>query len=336
MRLLERIGDGGAVSPAVRGRWRFGVDECAAMSVRIGLGIATQPFSTPRELFRWVDLCEDSALDSVWQSDRLVGDEPYLEAMSVMAALAGATSRLKFGMNAVVVSTRDPLLLAKQCATIDHLSQGRLLPVFGVGNANAPEWAATGRSPKGRGRRADEALELMQRLWAGEAVDFEGEHFQYRGARIAPLPTQQPLPLWIGGSSPAAIRRTARIGTGWLGGLQDPAEVGPTIEAIRREASAAGREIPPDHFGATFPFRIGSQQDAAASRFGQMLARAGAPARDWLTVGTADDVIRRCRAYRDVGVQKFVLIALAQGDDDMLEQTRRLAAEVLPVVHAWD
>lgn len=306
------------------------------MSVRIGLGIATQPFSSPRALFRWADLCEDSAVDSVWQSDRLVGEEPYLEAMSVMAALAGATSRLKFGMNAVVVSTRDPLVLAKQCATVDHLSGGRLLPVFGVGNANAPEWTATGRSPKGRGRRADEALELMQRLWSGESVDFEGEHFQYRGARIAPLPTQQPLPLWIGGASPAAIRRTARIGTGWLGGLQDPAQVGPTIEAIRREARELGREIQPDHFGATFPFRLGSADDAAASGFARILERAGGPARDWLTVGTAADVIGRCRQYRNAGVQKFVLIALAQGDDDMMEQTRRLAEEVLPVVHAWD
>jgi probable F420-dependent oxidoreductase len=306
------------------------------MSVRIGLGVATQPFSRPRELFRWADLCEDSAIDSVWQSDRLVGEEPYLEAMSAMAALAGATTRLKFGMNAVVVSARDPLLLAKQCATVDHLSDGRLLPVFGVGNANAAEWAAMGRSPKGRGRRADEALEIMQRLWRGETVDFAGEHFQCRGARIAPLPKQQPLPLWIGGASPAAIRRTARIGTGWLGGLQNPAEVGPTIEAIRREAAAGGREIPSDHFGATFPFRLGSEDDAPASGFARILKRAGGPAQDWLSIGGPEDVIRRCRQYRDAGVQKFVLIPLAQGDDDMMEQTRRLAAEVLPVVHAWD
>ena len=117
------------------------------MSVRIGLGVAAHSFSEPRSLFRWADLCEESGIDSIWQSDRLISEEPYLESMSAMAALAGATSRIKFGMNAVVVSTRDPLVLAKQCATIDYLSGGRLLPVFGVGNAHAPEWAATGRSP---------------------------------------------------------------------------------------------------------------------------------------------------------------------------------------------
>jgi len=306
------------------------------MSVRIGLGIATQPFSGAKALFRWADLCEEAGLDSIWQSDRLVSAEPYLESMSVMAALAGATSRVRFGMNAVVVSLRDPLLLAKQCASIDYLSGGRLLPVFGVGNASAPEWRATGRSPKGRGRRADEALEIMLRLWKGESVDFDGEYFQYSGARIGPLPVQQPLPLWIGGSSPAAIRRTARLGTGWLGGLQDPAQVAPVVAAIKREAAELGRTIPEDHFGATFPFRLGSFEDAQVSGFARSLERAGAATRDWLAVGKPADVIARCQLYRRAGVHKFVLIALAQGDDDLMEQTRRLAEEVLPVVHAWD
>lgn len=306
------------------------------MSVRIGLGISTQPFSQPRALFRWADLCEQSGVDSVWQTDRLVSEEPYLEAMSMMAALAGATSSVKFGMNAVVVATRDPLLLAKQCATIDYLSDGRLLPVFGVGNANAPEWAATGRSPKGRGKLADEALELMQRLWTGEAIDFDGEHFQYAGAQIAPIPVQQPLPLWIGGHSPAAIRRTARIGTGWLGGLQDPAQVAPVVDAIKQQAGAIGRPIAADHFGATFPFRLGSLDDAPASAFARALERAGADVESWLAVGKPADVIARCEQYRRAGIHKFVMISLAEGDDDLMDQTRRLAEEVLPVVHAWD
>jgi probable F420-dependent oxidoreductase len=305
------------------------------MSVRIGLGIATQPFSGPRPLFRWADLCEEGRIDSIWQSDRLVSSEPYLETMSMMAALAGATSRVKFGMNAVVVTTRDPLVLAKQCATIDYLSDGRLLPVFGVGNANAPEWAATGRSPRGRGKRADEALELLQRLWAGEAVDFEGEHYQYRGAHISPLPVQRPLPLWIGGHSKAAIQRTARIGTGWLGGLQDPASVGPVVAAIKQATEQAGRHIDDDHFGATFPFRIGSPDDAAASGFARMLERGGVDVKGWLAIGKPADVIERCEQYRRAGVHKFVLIALAQGDDDLMDQTRRLTEEVLPTVHAW-
>ena len=94
------------------------------MSVSIGLGMAAFPFSSARAFWRWVQLCEDGGVDSLWQSDRLVSPEPFLEPMSVMAALAGATERLKFGMNVLVVPFRDPLVLAKQCATIDVLSDG--------------------------------------------------------------------------------------------------------------------------------------------------------------------------------------------------------------------
>jgi alkanesulfonate monooxygenase SsuD/methylene tetrahydromethanopterin reductase-like flavin-dependent oxidoreductase (luciferase family) len=137
------------------------------VGVRLGLGLATFPFDDPRAFWRWVELCEGGGVDSLWQTDRLVSREAYLEAMTAMAALAGATERLKFGMNAVTVTLRDPLVLARQCATIDFLSGGRLLPVFGVGNAFAPEWVATGRDPKGRGERANEALELLARLWSG-------------------------------------------------------------------------------------------------------------------------------------------------------------------------
>ena len=106
----------------------------ARVKVRIGVGTAGFAFDAPRDFFAFAERCEAAGIDSLWQSDRLVGGEPQLEAMAAMASLAGATSRIKFGMNAVVVTHRDPLVLAKECATIDFLSGGRLLPVFGVGS----------------------------------------------------------------------------------------------------------------------------------------------------------------------------------------------------------
>jgi len=301
------------------------------MSVRIGLGIATLPFSSGRAFFRWVDLCEASGVDSLWQTDRLVSRQPFLEAMATMAALAGATSRMRFGMNAVVASLRDPLLLAKQCATIDYLSDGRLLPVFGVGGDQAPEWKATGRSPDGRGRRADEVLEIMRRLWTEDAVDFEGEFYRYQGACIAPRPVQRTLPMWIGGSSAAAIRRTARFGTGWLAGIQTPEQVKPVIDRIRIASEAAGRPIPEDHYGAGFPFRFGDAGDPLVTRFAAARARAGGGSGgDYVVAGDAQAILDRIRAYRDAGVSKFVLIPIAQGDADLMDQTRRLVEEVIP------
>ena len=98
------------------------------MTVAVGLGLMEFPFSDARSWWRWVDMCEAGGADSLWQTDRLVSKEPILECMAVMAALAGRTRRIKFGMNVVSLALRDPVLVAKQCATIDVLSEGRLLP----------------------------------------------------------------------------------------------------------------------------------------------------------------------------------------------------------------
>jgi probable F420-dependent oxidoreductase len=305
------------------------------MKVRIGVGTAGFGFDAASDFFVFAERCEAAGVDSLWQSDRLIGADPQLEAMAVMASLAGATSRIKFGMNAVVVSHRDPLVLAKECATIDFLSGGRLLPVFGVGFEGDPTWRATGRDPAERGRRADEALALMSRLWAGEQVTFAGRHYRWEGAQIAPLPVQQPLPLWIGGHSPAAIRRTARVGTGWLGGLMPPEQIGPVIEAIRAELAVTGRTIDPDHYGATVPFRFGDADDPIVQRFaGAVRARGAADAGGAppLFVGKPSELIERLRLTIAAGATKFVLIPLARGTREITAQLDRLVAEVIPVV----
>jgi alkanesulfonate monooxygenase SsuD/methylene tetrahydromethanopterin reductase-like flavin-dependent oxidoreductase (luciferase family) len=153
--------------------------------------------------------------------------------MTTMAALAGRTRRMRFGMNVVSLAFRDPVLLAKQCATIDMLSDGRLLPAFGIGSPLAPEWHALDMDTKTRGRKTDECLEIIRRLWREESVDFNGAFYQLKGVTIAPKPVQPDLPMWIGGSSDAAIRRTANIGTGWQAGGDPPAEAGRVVGAVK-------------------------------------------------------------------------------------------------------
>jgi len=305
------------------------------MGIRIGLGLANFPFSGARPFWEWVERLEASDVDSLWQSDRLVSGAPFLEAMSTMAALAGATRRLKFGMSVAVVPFRDPLVLAKECATIDYLSGGRLLPAFGVGPDIAPEWKATGRPLAGRGALTDEALTVIGRLWTEDKVTFHGHHLSYTDATIAPRPVQQPLPMWIGGSSAASIRRTARLGTGWLGGIQSPEQVQPVIAAIRAESAAAGRPIDADHYGASFAFRFGSWDEPIVQSAGRLLTRLGqgTDPRRYAAVGDADDIVSRIDEYVAAGASKFVLRPLALGDAEMADQTARLVAEVLPRVH---
>ena len=203
-----------------------------------------------------------------------------------------------------------------------------------MGTGGAPEWRALGLSEKRRGVRADEALELLTRLWSEEAVDFEGEFYRYEAVTIAPRPIQQPLPLWIGGSSPAAIRRTARLGSGWLAGIQTPAEVAPVVAAIREASSEAGRAIDPEHYGAGFPFRFGDSDDPSVQRTaaGFKRFRPDFDLENYLAVGGADAVVARLDAYRQAGVTKFVLRPVADDADGLLDQTRRLAEEVLPAI----
>ena len=105
-----------------------------ARSIAVGVGLMEFPFSSTDGFWHWVDLCEAGGIDSIWQTDRIVSRQPILECMTALAAIAGRTRRIKFGVNVVSLALRDPVLLAKQCATIDVLSQGRLLPGFGIGS----------------------------------------------------------------------------------------------------------------------------------------------------------------------------------------------------------
>src|ERR1700730_2019705 len=304
-------------------------------NVAIGVGLMEFPFAGVAGFWRWVDLCEAGGVDSLWQTDRMISREPILECMSVMAALAGRTRRLKFGVNVLSLAFRDPVLLAKQCATIDMLSEGRLLPAFGIGSPLAPEWQAFGVETKTRGRKTDECLEIIRRLWREESVDFSGAFYKLKGATIAPKPVQPDLPMWIGGSTDAAIRRTARIGTGWQAGGDPPAEAGRVVAAIKAAASEVGRSIDEDHFGAGFAFHFGSQNAPGVGKAMEAYAkRTGRDATHAFAIGDADTILARLAEYFDVGVSKFILRPLGGDDDAIMAQTRLLIEQVLPRAEA--
>jgi probable F420-dependent oxidoreductase len=306
------------------------------VSVRIGLGFAAFPFSSPAAFWRWVDACEDWDIDSIWLSERLVSAQSFLEPLSTLAAIAGRTRKVKFGMNATVLPLRDPLVLAKECATIDYLSEGRLLPMFGVGNDAAPEWQALGIDTRGRGARSNEMLALLSRLWSEDGVSFEGKYFHYRDVTIAPKPAQRPMPLWIGGSSDAAVERTARYGNGWLAGAAQGSEaVGHVVAAIRAKSAELGRPIDEDHYGCGLSFRFGSWEEPVVQRNVQAFrARFGAEAdpRSFMAVGDAAEVLELVGRFREQGISKFVARPIASTDEEMQEQSRLLAELVNPAV----
>jgi probable F420-dependent oxidoreductase len=307
------------------------------MGIGIGLGCAEFPFSGADAYWRWIDMCEAGGVDSIWQTDRIVSRQPFLESMATMAALAGRTRRMRFGTNVVSLAFRDPVLLAKQCATIDVLSDGRLLPAFGIGSPLAPEWEALGMDTKTRGRRTDECLEIIRRLWREESVDFNGAFYKLKGATIAPKPVQSDLPMWIGGSTDAAIRRTARMGTGWQAGGEPPADAGRIIAAIKAAVIEAGRIIDEDHYGAGFAFHFGRRDAPVVGRAMDAYAkRTGRDAALAFAVGDAETILARVAEYVDAGVSKFILRPLGCDDEAILAQTRLLIEQVLPgAVARW-
>jgi probable F420-dependent oxidoreductase len=305
------------------------------MTVSAGIGIANFSFDDARGFWKWVDLCDNGGVDSIWQSDRLISGEPNLECMSVMAALAGATRNIKFGMNVASLGWRDPVLTAKACATIDFLSDGRLLPAFGVGSARSRDFSATGKPTKGRGQRTDEALQIMATLWRDGTVNFDGNYYQLTQASIAPLPVQQPLPLWVGGSASKAIERTARWGSGWQAGIQSPEEIAPLICAIKTRATELGRNIGTDHFGAGFAFRFGKPDDPVSTSYRKLLtARLGKEPSDCMATGGANEILDLLRRFLAAGAHKFVLRPMASGTNDMYQQTRFMIERLLPEIAA--
>ena len=307
----------------------------APKKVAVGVGLMEFPFSGAAAYWRWVDLCEAGGIDSIWQTDRLVSPTPFLECMSVMAALAGRTRRIKFGVNVLSLAMRDAVLVARQCATIDYLSNGRLLPAFGIGSPLGPEWTTLNLDTKTRGRKTDECLEIIRRLWREDSVDFSGAFYELKGVTIVPKPVQPDLPMWIGGSSDAAIRRTARIGTGWQAGGDPPAEARRIVAAIKAAAAAAGRSIDQDHYGAGFAFHFGCR-DAPAVRnaMDAYAKRTGRDATHAFAIGDADAILARVAEYVGAGVSKFILRPLGIDDDAILAQTRLLIEQVLPRAEA--
>jgi probable F420-dependent oxidoreductase len=302
------------------------------VSIRIGVGLGLGSPMPADQYWRFVEFCERHGIDSLWHSEQLLG--PSLEPVVMLAALAAATKTLRFGMNAVVVSHRDPLILAKECATIDYLAPGRLLPVFGVGNTADSAWKATGRSSKGRGQRANEAIALIRRLLSEDDVTFHGQHFHYEHVSIAPRP-RRPIPIWIGGESEAAILRTAALGDGWPGGLTAPKPAGGVVVRIKAALKDVGRQIDDDHYGVVVPFRVGATEDPEVVSFRQAIsARRGE--RDMeartIAVGDAAAIVDVFRQYIDAGISKFVAIPLGSGAQDLQMQLRRLGEEIRPLV----
>jgi probable F420-dependent oxidoreductase len=169
-------------------------------------------------------------------------DRDWLDPLVALGYLAGQTQRIRLGTSITVVPMRHPIITAKQIATADHLSGGRVIFGAGVGWM-AEEFALLGASFHDRGRRMDEYLQLMKVLWTEANPHFQGDYFQVADCGFAPKPVQKPhVPLWIGGESQAALRRAARFGDGWHSAGTSLAALPDQLRILRTALREAGRQ----------------------------------------------------------------------------------------------
>jgi probable F420-dependent oxidoreductase len=281
------------------------------MKIRIGIAVGQWPKKANNSdaILELVDHFESLDIDSLWVSERLVSAGLILEPITFLSYVAGRLPRMKLGTSTLVLPARHPVVLAKELATLDFLSRGRLFPAFGLGGDDSKDLQAVGINKRERAARADEALVLMRRLWAEETVNFEGKFFSVRDVTIMPRPWQRNgPPIWIGGRSQAAMRRTGRLGDGWLVSSASPAEVGAGIEIIRAHAAAAGREVPEDHYGVLIPFSFAaSAAEAIELAGGSIRPRADLPVTEFTAFGTPDQVRAKIQAYIAAGATKFIM-----------------------------
>jgi probable F420-dependent oxidoreductase len=304
------------------------------MKVRIGITLGdSMAEDDPDTLLSFIDDCERWDIDSIWVSDRIAAPRPTLDPIVFMAYLASRMRNMKFGTSALVLPTRQPVLLAKQLATLDFLCRGRLLLVVGLGGDDSRDFEAAGVRKEERGKRADEAIVLMKRLWSEEKVTFDGQFYSAHDLTLLPRPYQKGgPPVWVGGRSKAALRRVGKLADGWLVSSVTPKEIAASIEAIRSHAADAGREVPDDHYGVLVPYLIASSSEEAERIAGPSIRRRqDLVPREYSALGTPEQVRRKLRDYIDAGATKFVMRPFGP-KESLREQVEILAKEVIPAL----
>jgi alkanesulfonate monooxygenase SsuD/methylene tetrahydromethanopterin reductase-like flavin-dependent oxidoreductase (luciferase family) len=259
---------------------------------------------------------------------------PILEATTALAHIAGATERIRLGTAILNPTLRPVVWLAKQLTTLATLAPGRLLLGVGLGGEYEPEFRAAGVDRKLRGRRLDEALELLPRLSAGEPVAHSGA-FEVDCDGLAPAVERFP-PVLVGGRGGAAIRRTARFGDAWFPMWLDPDEIRVSADRLAELAAEHGRPAPGVALVAFFNVcddRTAGDADAAElirRQYGMPYERV----KRWALVGSADEIAERMAAYFDAGVQGFCLSPAHPdpfGQVEALAEVRALLSQELVV-----
>jgi probable F420-dependent oxidoreductase len=317
--------------------------------MQFGFGLPTRgPLSTPENLIRLVRRAEELGFDFISVSDhvvipRAIGSRypysttgefavdpsgSYLEQLMVLTYVAARTSRLRLLTSVMVVPQRPPVLTAKQLASLDVLSGGRLIFGIGAGWLREEFEALDAPSFAQRGSVTDEYLRAFKELWTNEQPNFKGDHTQFHDIAFAPKPVQKPHPpIWVGGESDAALRRTARLGDVWYPIGSNPrhplgttAQLASALDRLRGFAREAGRD--PAEIDLAYSAGWYNDRDAELGEDGHRRSFTGSPRQ------VADDV----HAFAALGIRHFGFGMTDGTLDGSLARLERFATFVRPLI----
>ena len=278
------------------------------MKVRIGYGFGVRTRLNDDGFATVVDALERLRFDSLWLSERLGGEAP--DPMVAMAYAAGRTTKLKFGMSVMVLPGRNPVVLAKELATLDRLSNGRLLPAFGLGVADPNEQQAFGVERSERAALFDESMAVLRAAWTGQPFTHHGKRFHYDDLQILPAPRQANIDVWLGGIAPSELKRVGRLADGWLPSFITPDDAARGREVIEATLTEHGRTIDDDHYGVLIPYATGPVPEALLAGLAKRRPDLADPGvlvpRGW------DGLMATIDQFVAVGTTKFVILPLAE------------------------
>ena len=291
--------------------------------MNIGFSLSNnQGLTDVRDVVSVAARAEELGYDSVWASDHVfnvsyvyerIGHRPYYDPLTILAFAAAQTERVTLGTSVLVLPYHNPMRLAKQAATLDQLSGGRVALGVGVGVIDT-ELEAMGVPFGERGAFTDESIAIMKTLWRDDEPRHEGRFFQFSDMAFSPRPVRpEGIPLLIGGVSRAAIRRAARHGDGWHPTAMPPEDLAQGIRYLHEQAESAGRDP------ASVPVSV------------SVPLQGGRPGR--FTLGTEPAEMRaNAQALADVGVSRIVVSPYSGDPAEVFPAMETIAAEVMPAV----
>jgi probable F420-dependent oxidoreductase len=241
-----------------------------------------------------------------------------------LAAVATVTKQVEIMTSVYLLALRHPTPVALQCAMLDQLADGRFTLGVGIGGEDEAEWRACGVDPRTRAGRTNEALQILRSLWTNERTSFQGRHFNLDEVRMQPKPFREDgIPLFVGGRSDGALRRTARFGDGWIAIWVSPRRMAEAAEKIGQWAEQAGRDGSSVELGLQIWCALDDDREVAREALAQRME-------DYYRIpferferycayGPPEEIANYLRSYQEVGCQRFNLVSVQGSQDEVVE-----------------